>query len=44
MATPEPPTGVRTHGAGAGGRVAAIALVAVVVAVGLLAVYWSVRR
>jgi PPM family protein phosphatase len=43
-ATPEPATGVRTHGAGAGGRVAAIALVAVVVVVGLLAVYWSVRR
>ncbi len=40
----DPATDVRTHGAGPGGRAAALALVAIVVAVGLLAVYWSISR
>jgi PPM family protein phosphatase len=35
---------VRTHGAGPGGRAAALALVAVVVVVGVLAIYWGVTR
>lgn len=43
--TAEVPAGeVRTHGAGAGGRAGAIALVAAVVVVGLLAVYWGITR
>jgi serine/threonine protein phosphatase PrpC len=44
--TPVPPgaKNVRTHGAGPGGRLAAVALVAVLVAVGLLAVYWGITR
>jgi PPM family protein phosphatase len=40
----EPAGDVRTHGAGPGGRAAAIALVAAFVAVGLLAVYWGITR
>ena len=35
---------VRTHGAGPGGRAAAVALVAALAAVGLLAVYWGITR
>jgi PPM family protein phosphatase len=43
--TAEAPAGdVRTHGAGPGGRAAAIALVAALVVVGLLAVYWGITR
>jgi serine/threonine protein phosphatase PrpC len=40
------PTGrdVRTHGAGPGGRLAALAFVVVVLAVGALALYWGIRR
>ena len=40
----ETPTDVRTHGAGPGGRVAALMLVAAVVVLGLLAVYWGITR
>jgi protein phosphatase len=36
--------GVRTHGAGPGGRLAAIALLVAVVAVGVLVLYWGIRR
>jgi serine/threonine protein phosphatase PrpC len=35
---------VRRHGAGAGGRLAALAFLALVVAVGLLVLYWGIRR
>jgi PPM family protein phosphatase len=35
---------VRTHGAGPGGRGAALALVAALVVVGVLAVYWGITR
>lgn len=43
-----PPEGsaadVRTHGAGPGGRLAAIALIALVVVVGVLVLYWGISR
>ena len=42
--TAENANGVRTHGAGQGGRAAAIALVVAIVALGLLAVYWGITR
>jgi PPM family protein phosphatase len=35
---------VNRHGAGPGGRVAALALIALVVVVGLLALYWGISR
>ncbi len=37
-------SGVRTHGAGPGGRLAAIALLVAVVVVGVLVLYWGIRR
>jgi protein phosphatase len=39
-----PDADVRTHGAGPGGRLAALAFIVVVLAVGALALYWAVRR
>jgi PPM family protein phosphatase len=51
ISTSEPPPpvlddsgDVRTHGAGPGGRIAALTLVAALVVVGLLAVYWGITR
>jgi serine/threonine protein phosphatase PrpC len=41
---PPEPGEVRTHGAGPGGRLAALALIALVVVVGLLALYWGISR
>jgi PPM family protein phosphatase len=38
------PAAVRTHGAGPGGRLAALAFVVVVLVVGALALYWGIRR
>ena len=38
------PARVRTHGAGPGGRLAALAFIVVVLVVGALALYWAVRR
>jgi PPM family protein phosphatase len=35
---------VNTHGAGPGGRLAALALIAIVVVVGLLVLYWGINR
>jgi PPM family protein phosphatase len=35
---------VSTHGAGPGGRLAALALIAIVVVVGLLVLYWGIKR
>ena len=35
---------VRTHGAGPGGRLASLALIALVVVVGLLVLYWGISR
>ena len=35
---------VRTHGAGQGGRLAAVALIALVVVVGVLVLYWGISR
>jgi protein phosphatase len=40
-ATPE---GVRTHGAGPGGQLAALGLIALVVIVGVLVLYWGIKR
>jgi PPM family protein phosphatase len=40
----DPAADVRTHGAGPGGRLAAIVLVAALAAIGLLAVYWGITR
>jgi serine/threonine protein phosphatase PrpC len=39
-----PDADVRTHGAGPGGRLAALAFIVVVLAVGALALYWAIRR
>jgi PPM family protein phosphatase len=44
MAPEESPTEMRTHGAGPGGRVAALMLVCALVVLGLLAVYWGITR
>ncbi len=41
---PEPAADVRTHGAGPGGRFTSLALIALVVVVGLLALYWGISR
>ena len=38
------PAGVRTHGAGPGGRLAALALIALVVVVGALVLYWGISK
>jgi len=35
---------VSTHGAGPGGRLAAIALLVILIAVAVLVLYWSVKR
>ena len=35
---------VSTHGAGPGGRLAALALIAIIVVVGLLVLYWGIKR
>ena len=40
----EPVGDVRTHGAGPGGRFASILLIALVVIVGVLALYWGISR
>ena len=40
----EPVAEVRTHGPGPGGRIAAIALIALVVTVGVLVLYWGISR
>ena len=40
----EPVAEVRTHGPGPGGRIAAIALIALVVIVGVLVLYWGISR
>ena len=40
----DPDAEVRTHGAGPGGRLAALAFVALVVVVGMLALYWRIGR
>jgi protein phosphatase len=38
------PGGVSRHGAGAGGRIAALALIAAVAVIGLLALYWGLSK
>jgi protein phosphatase len=38
------PDGVRTHGAGPGGRLAALGLIVLVVVVGMLVLYWGIKR
>jgi len=38
------PQDVRTHGAGSGGRLAAIGLIALVLVVGVLVLYWGIKR
>lgn len=40
----EPATDVRTHGAGPGGRITSLALIAAVLALGLLGLYWGIGR
>jgi PPM family protein phosphatase len=42
--TGEPADDVRTHGAGSGGQLTALVFLALVVAVGLLALYWGIKR
>jgi protein phosphatase len=42
--TPQPVAEVRTHGAGPGGRLTSLALIALVVVLGLLALYWGISR
>ncbi len=44
-ATPSEPAGdVRTHGAGPGGRLASLALIAAVLVLGLLGLYWGISK
>ena len=38
------PDGVRTHGAGPGGRLASLALIAAVLVLGLLGLYWGISK
>jgi protein phosphatase len=38
------PQDVRTHGAGPGGRLAAIGIIALVLIVGVLVLYWGIKR
>ena len=40
----EEDAGVSRHGAGTGGRLAALALIAAIVVLGLLALYWGLTR
>jgi protein phosphatase len=40
----EQPAPVRTHGAGPGGRIAALAIIAIVLAVGAMVLYWGITR
>jgi protein phosphatase len=40
----DPDREVRTHGAGPGGRLTAIAFILVVVVVGVVALYWGIKR
>ena len=44
LTPPDATADVRTHGAGPGGRLAAIALIGLVVVVGLLVLYWGISR
>jgi protein phosphatase len=45
VATPsESAAGVRTHGAGSGGRLASLALIAAVLVLGLLGLYWGISK
>lgn len=44
LAPSEPGAEVAKHGAGPGGRLAALALIAVIVVLGLLVLYWGVTR
>jgi PPM family protein phosphatase len=41
---PEPTGDVRTHGAGPGGRIASLALIAAILVIGLLGLYWGINR
>ena len=43
-ATGDEDAGVSRHGAGSGGRIASLALIAAALAVGLLALYWGIAR
>jgi protein phosphatase len=43
-AEPAEPRDVRTHGAGPGGRVAALAFIVLVLVVGVLVLYWGIQR
>ena len=42
--TGEPSDDVRTHGAGPGGQLTALVVLALVLVVGLLALYWGIKR
>ena len=42
--TGKPSDDVRTHGAGSGGQLTALVFIALVAVVGLLAVYWGIKR
>jgi protein phosphatase len=41
---PEAARGVRTHGAGPGGRLAALGLITLVLVVGVVVLYWGIKR
>ena len=44
LASEDTQPGVRRHGAGAGGRIAALAFIALVIVVGVIALYWGITR
>jgi protein phosphatase len=44
LAAEDTQPGVRRHGAGPGGRIAALALIALVIVVGVIALYWGITR
>ena len=44
LASEDTQPGVRRHGAGPGGRIAALAFIALVIVVGVIALYWGITR
>jgi protein phosphatase len=44
LAAEDTQPGVRRHGAGPGGRIAALAFIALVIVVGVIALYWGITR
>ena len=44
LASEDTQPGVRRHGAGSGGRIAALAFIALVIVVGVIVLYWGITR